>query len=118
MKVTLKPCPLCGDIPDEGAGLVWCNSCDVTTNLVSWNRLPRMIDFRTWIAWTEDVFWAVSPVLKHGGSLVPDLTRLQEFHDLWSTRNGIVGGDDLHCMREQIYVEYDIPTLFAKLWPL
>lgn len=70
-----------------------------------------------WAEWIEYVFWSVSGCLKHGGFLVPELTELEEYSDLYLERTHKIGGDDLHAMREQIFVEYNIPAMHEKLWP-
>lgn len=70
-----------------------------------------------WAAWVETVFWPVSGCLKHGGFLFGDLTKMSQYSDLYMKRSHKFGGDDLHGMREQIWVEYNIPAKHEKLWP-
>lgn len=70
-----------------------------------------------WAFWIESVFWPVSGCLKHGGFLFPDLTKMNEYGDLYMERSHKIGGDELHCMREQIWMEYNIPAKYEKLWP-
>jgi hypothetical protein len=67
--------------------------------------------------WVEAVFWHVAVCLKHGGFLFPRLLRLDDklYNRLYRYRSGRF--DELHCVREQIWVEFNIPQKLKKLWP-
>lgn len=70
-----------------------------------------------WAAWNEVIFWPVSGCLKHGGFLFSELTEMKQYSDLYMERSHKIGGDELHCIREQIWIEYNIPANHEKLWP-
>jgi hypothetical protein len=77
-----------------------------------------------WYGWIETVFWNCSGPVKHGGWLWPDLCSIGEadgnyglYFDLAMKRTHKIGGDELHCIREQIYIDYDIPAAYKRLWP-
>lgn len=69
-----------------------------------------------WAAWVETVFWPVAMCLKHGAQFFPDLVGMPEYRGLFEDRSH-KPGDLMHAMREQIWVEYDIPAKHKLLWP-
>lgn len=80
---------------------------------------PISVSKKEWKKWIEIVFWPISGCLKHGLHLLPELHNLDyELLDaLTYERSHSIGGDDLHAIREQIWFEFDIPSIYEKLWP-
>ena len=97
----------------EAAGC-WCRCRAVKSSQRLSARQQRLQAI--WCGWGETLFLHCHAALRK--RQWPELTGLACYDSLYSMSRPrhAVGGDELHCIREQIFMEYDIPAAFDQIY--